>query len=286
MPFNDAMNCVDGAIRSFLNGDLNMEEELIRFLYGCPWIDTFDEDYGEGAWERVYEAILPACINANRVYMPDPNGDVMWFDMYERDQEYRDMYMIYAALNFGEAYKQYFNPILYRQRTYDRPAFDRCLDSLDTYSRNRILNMMNIPPELYDTTAPAGDVTGTVIFPHGHSDLFTDEEIDAAIRAVLEEFPARYPGCRLDILGYAGDAENRRMQNYGATYEQFGPVNRIELISSMYCGPECPDDSLGQDALWDDWTFILILTQDGRWIIVDNGSGYGVTLEQAMSEGN
>lgn len=239
-------------------------ENVMRELYAIDW-ERFIDKYGEEGLDTLFVRLLEGSIGANRVYM-DSHPPVMWYNMYPDDQKYRDMYMMLAALNAPESVKNRFRPILIRQKVYDIDAYMYCLDLLTPEQKQSINELLGSLPE-----GVPGDVSHTVILP-AETELFTQEEINAAIETILHDFRYWY-GCTLENIGYAGDRAVRVQQQYGADYEAFAAEKTIVLTSDFIAGPDCPDDSLGQNATYNGWQWILVYS-GGRWIHVDHGFGY------------
>lgn len=113
---------------------------------------------------------------------------------------------------------------------------------------------------------PPGDISNVRILPF-ESEIFTDEEIMAAINVILEEFNSEsWWGCTMVEIGYAGDAETQRY-NYAKSIPD---NNGIVLISTFTTGDRCVDGALDYNATWSDWLWILI-RRDGVWYHVDHG---------------
>ena len=128
-----------------------------------------------------------------------------------------------------------------------------------------------------DTLRPKyqpGDVSQAEI-SYGTSEYFTREQMDAALAVVQEEFLSWY-GCTLLTLSYTSDewsarefasyAEAERMKT-GKTY-----VDGIVFTSSFLTPPEAQSDpnlGLMPEEEYTGWNWILLLTDDGVWELVD-----------------
>ncbi len=118
-------------------------------------------------------------------------------------------------------------------------------------------------------SAPAsmGNTDNVRILP-GESSAVKQEDIAEAIGIVKEYFHEHFFGCTLVEIGYAGDA----IVNANKPYSPYADADQlIYLTSTFMTGPDCPDDSLGRNAVYPDWTWILIKTGDGPWTLVDWG---------------
>lgn len=251
------------------HGQANADaENLMRVLYAADLHDL-DGRFGAGSADKLFEILLEVSVNADRVYDRDgENNDIMWFEVFSNDQAYRDMYMLRAAVRADDAVETRYNPILYRQRCYDKPLFDRLVRSLPEEERERIFGLMHITEAHLYSLEPIGDIENTVIETDFESELLTYEEYMAGVDAVLAEFEHYWRNCTLANIAYRGDAHVRSMQEYGPSYEEFGCVKRMVLFSNvLYTGEWStdPDEYMPGMNWW------LILTPDGRWIVVDHG---------------
>ena len=126
----DEINEVDSRLDNMVRGNEDMPENLLRVLPFLDW-KSFDSD-----WNALYAFLDQYCLTKGQVY--DPEENLMWKDVYHKDQEYRDMYVMLTALNADGAYAEGLADILNKQYDYDRRAFERCLKSLNEEQRNRI----------------------------------------------------------------------------------------------------------------------------------------------------
>ena len=97
--------------------------------------------------------------------------------------------------------------------------------------------------------------TGGAEITFGHSDNFSDADIQAAADAVLAEFQANYKGCKLKNLRY----ENGK--SAGGTYVE--PAY-MTLYSDFYGYPVIgSDESIGGKQTG--WNWILQKNDSGEW---------------------
>ncbi|MBQ3938547.1 MAG: hypothetical protein II724_04295 [Clostridia bacterium] len=114
--------------------------------------------------------------------------------------------------------------------------------------------------------ADPGSTENVRIIPK-ESELFTEEEIEAAIEVVLADFRAGWWGCTLTEIGYAGDDKVRK-------YQPYSPWTNGErmmiLVSSFEVAEHGADLSL-DPGTWTGWQWILVQQEDGSWVLVDSG---------------
>ena len=113
--------------------------------------------------------------------------------------------------------------------------------------------------------ACGGDVSSVQVL-QVPSEIYTQEEIDAAIRVIRRDFARNWSGCTLREIGYAGDEINRRE---GADEQEGQQV--LVLTSSFDVDASGGDGSLNPDSSYSGWMWILQRTPGGRWRHVDHG---------------
>ncbi len=100
------------------------------------------------------------------------------------------------------------------------------------------------------------------------SDIYTEDDIEAAISVTKEYFEEEFNGCTLIEIEYAGDDITAAHQDWADRHEA---DEVIVLISSFYVDPSCEDGSLNKDSTYTGWNWILVRTSDGQWQHVDHG---------------
>ena len=120
-----------------------------------------------------------------------------------------------------------------------------------------------------ETTSGGGINEGVTILP-AESDLYTQEDIDAAIDVTLDFFRQNFTGCTLTELGYAGDAMNRQE---AAFLNQYGGDELIVLLSSFDVDASGGDGSLNPNETYSNWNWILVRDSGGQWRHADHGYG-------------
>ncbi len=104
---------------------------------------------------------------------------------------------------------------------------------------------------------------------YGESELFTREEMSAAVDAIKLDCMSMI-GVKLFSLKYAGDERSRRELDYANTYLNDGvPYTDCIVFNSVFAPP------LRLGGAWDghlyDWSFILVRYGAGPWIVLEKG---------------
>ena len=100
------------------------------------------------------------------------------------------------------------------------------------------------------------------------SDLYTPEDIRAAIELIKGEFQESYNGCTLTEIYYAGDEYT---SDYLDWADRTGADEVIVLLSSFDVDSSGGDGSLNPNSTYDRWNWILVRTNGGPWRHVDHG---------------
>ena len=125
-------------------------------------------------------------------------------------------------------------------------------------------------------TACGGEKTTGPEVDYGSSDLYSKEEMDAAITAIRAEFDT-WDGCELHTLRYAGDEsasqENldwmNELRKDGDAFTQC-----IEFLSDFHSPKdEAASSALGLEAdrEYQDWQWWLARSEDGDWQLMTWG---------------
>lgn len=99
------------------------------------------------------------------------------------------------------------------------------------------------------------------------SEIYSYEDIEAACYAVKYYFRDNFEGCTLKILYYPGDA----YADFNEWAEQYEADEAIVLVSSFDVGAFGGDGSLNSNSTYDDFMWILVRNNGGKWDIVDKG---------------
>ena len=102
-----------------------------------------------------------------------------------------------------------------------------------------------------------GDTSHAAIVPR-ESSLYTEADINAAIRSAKLYFKLHFSGCTLTEIGYAGDSCN-------------GDDRFIVLTSSFDVDSSGGDGSLNPDSTYTGWQWTLKRLPGGLWYHVDHG---------------
>lgn len=100
------------------------------------------------------------------------------------------------------------------------------------------------------------------------SEIYSQEEIAAAVDVIKKEFGRRWKGCTLTEIYYAGDEKTADHQEWA---DRNGADEVIVLISSFDVDSTGGDGSLNPDSTYKNWMWILVRTNGGEWVHVDHG---------------
>lgn len=109
-----------------------------------------------------------------------------------------------------------------------------------------------------------GDVRHAEI-PEMPSEVYSREDIDAAIDTIISEFKKDWRGCTLIEICYAGDDA---LEGYA---ERADGRQVIVLVSSFNVDSSGGDGSLNPNSTYAGWQWILTREDGGRWQHVDHG---------------
>jgi len=100
------------------------------------------------------------------------------------------------------------------------------------------------------------------------SDIYSSEEIDAAIETITVEFDKEWKGCKLTEIYYAGDEISSAHQDWA---DRNDADEVIVLLSSFEVDASRGDGSLNPNSTYDDWMWILVRETGKKWEHVDHG---------------
>ncbi len=100
------------------------------------------------------------------------------------------------------------------------------------------------------------------------SDIYTEEDIIAAINVIEKDFKKDWPGCTLIELYYAGDEKSKKHQDWA---DRNDADEVLVLMSSFYVDKTCPIGSLNKGSTYSDWCWILVRNKGEEWQHVDHG---------------
>lgn len=100
------------------------------------------------------------------------------------------------------------------------------------------------------------------------SEIYSEEDITAAIDTIKKEFKSNWKGCTLTEIYYAGDDKSKDHQDW-AYRNKADEV--IVLLSSFDVDSSGGNGSLNPNSTYDNWMWILVRTNGGQWQHVDHG---------------
>ena len=111
-----------------------------------------------------------------------------------------------------------------------------------------------------------GDIGDTQI-AQTKSQIYTEAEIDSAIKTIKNYFKLNFVGCKLLSIGYAGDDSAKEAKEWAKTYES---DKAIILTSDFEVDSSGGDGSLNPNSTYTEWTWILVKDNNGRWKHADH----------------
>lgn len=119
------------------------------------------------------------------------------------------------------------------------------------------------------TAVRFGDI-GDVQITKAESHIYTQDEIDSAIKTIKNYFKLNFGGCKLLAIGYAGDDSAKEAKEWAQTY---GSDKAIILISDFEVDSSGGDGSLNPNSTYTEWKWILVKDNNGLWKHADHGYG-------------
>ena len=101
-----------------------------------------------------------------------------------------------------------------------------------------------------------------------NSEIYSQEDINAAIDTIKKEFMMNWGGCTLTEIYYAGDDSSKDHQDWA---DRNNADEVIVLLSSFDVDSSGGDGSLNPNSTYSDWSWILVRTNGGKWQHVDHG---------------
>ena len=102
------------------------------------------------------------------------------------------------------------------------------------------------------------------------SDIYTDEDIDAAIETAMNYFKREFSGCTLKEIRYIGDGAKG---SYDGWAKQYHADSAIILLSTFEVGPSGGNGSLNPNSTYENWQWILVREANGGWKHATHGYG-------------
>ena len=115
-------------------------------------------------------------------------------------------------------------------------------------------------------TGCGGDVSGVRISSWEPSDLYTDEEIESAVKTTERYFKLHFAGCTLHQITYAGDAASEAEYIYGGQGKEY-----IVLPSEFDVDATGGDGSFEPNSTCRGWHWVLSRKNGGRWKHTNHG---------------
>jgi hypothetical protein len=102
------------------------------------------------------------------------------------------------------------------------------------------------------------------------SSLYTDDDINDAIDAVISYFETEFKGCTLKELSYPGDTSSDLFNEYA---EEYKADEAIILNSSFDTDASGGDGTLNPNSTYNGWQWILVRDNGGIWEVKTYGYG-------------
>ncbi len=101
-----------------------------------------------------------------------------------------------------------------------------------------------------------------------NSNIYTDDEIEQAIKVIKADFKKDWKGCTLKKIAYLGD---ERLKDYREFADRNNYTDVLVLTSDFYVAPTGADGSLNADSTYRDFKWILVRNKGEAWKHVDHG---------------
>ena len=100
------------------------------------------------------------------------------------------------------------------------------------------------------------------------SEIYSDDDIEAAYQTVKDYFSDEFYGCTLTKLYYPGDNYADEFNEYA---ERYHADEAIIILSSFDVNSSGGDGSFNPNSTYNNWSWILIRNNGGDWEHVDHG---------------
>ena len=104
----------------------------------------------------------------------------------------------------------------------------------------------------------------------GSSDVYTQEDIESAVKIVKEFFRKEFEGCTLKTLEYSEELTRDDAEEWA---EQYDAEEAIVLLSSFTVGIYGSDGSLNPGSTYENWQWILTRNSGEAWTLQTWGYG-------------
>lgn len=116
-------------------------------------------------------------------------------------------------------------------------------------------------------SACGGKVNDVKYLEYG-SQVYTDEEIKAAMDVTLRYFKKEFSGCTLVDIAYLGDDKLDDFQDWA---DRNDADQVIVLVSTFTVDASGGDGSLNPNSTYSNWNWILVRDDGEEWEHVDHG---------------
>lgn len=120
---------------------------------------------------------------------------------------------------------------------------------------------------VFSLTACGGNVKDAKTH-YVESELYTQDDITAAIETIKKDFKSGWGGCTLTEIYYGGDELSSAHRDFA---DRNGADEALVLISSFDVDSSGGDGSLEPNSTCKGWLWILVRTEGGKWKHVDHG---------------
>lgn len=117
-------------------------------------------------------------------------------------------------------------------------------------------------------TDSGGNVDNVQVPDWKPSEIYSDDDIEAAYQTVKDYFSSGFNGCTLTKMYYPGDT---CADEFIELAEQYGADEAIIILSSFDVDSSGGSGTLDPDSTYDDWQWILTRNDGGDWQHVDHG---------------
>lgn len=104
----------------------------------------------------------------------------------------------------------------------------------------------------------------------GKSELYSQREIESAMRKVKWFFRLTFDGCTLRELSYDEEKSARETAEWA---ESYGAEQAIVILSEFDVDESGGDGSLNPNSTYKNWQWILTRSKSGGWTLQDWGYG-------------
>lgn len=132
----------------------------------------------------------------------------------------------------------------------------------------RVLACVLLCLMLFALTACGGGDVSEVGILEVESEIYTSAEIESGVNTVLDYFKKEFKGCSLKELAYIGDEENDDYLDFAT---RNGADEVLVFTSTFDVDSSGGDGSLNPSSTYQNWKWILVRTEGGKWEHVDHG---------------